>query len=202
MNTQDNNQLEEMRSQMAILQSKLNNETIVNERLLRESMKHSYSGIDSYLKLQLGLLPLIFVGMSLLVLIYDLSWYPAIFLFAITIYAVIFDRKINRLRNDAFASENLIDTALRLQRAKKLSFYEMWINMPLVSVWFIWFVADFVQHFTHGNFSSLPSEALGGIIGGLIGGACGLIYDFSLYNKQQKIRQQLIDQINDLKGGE
>ena len=201
MNTQDINQLEEMRSQMAILQSKLNKETIINERLLRESMKHSYSNIDNYLNLQLCLLPAIFIGFPLLILYFGLSWYPAIFLFVISIYAVIFDRKINRLKEDAFASENLISTALRLQRAKKLSFYEMWINMPLVLVWFIWFMIDFAQHFMH-DFTSVPPEALGGIIGGLIGAACGFIYDFNQYNKQQKIRQQIIDQINELKGEE
>ncbi len=201
MNTQDINQLEEMRSQMAILQSKLNKETIINERLLRESMKHNYSTIDNYLKLQLCLLPLIFIGFPLLILYFGLSWYPAIFLFIISVYAVIFDRKINRLKEDAFSSENLISTALRLQRAKKLSFYEMWINMPLALVWFIWFMVDFMQHFMH-DFTSLPPEAWGGIIGGLIGAACGFIYDFQQYNKQQKTRQQIIDQINELKGGE
>lgn len=202
MNTQDNNQLEEMRSQMAILQDKLNKESIVNERLLRESMKHRYSSIDNYLKLQLWLLPLIFIGFTLFVLAYDLSWYPTIFLFMASTYAVIFDTKVNKLKKDAFTSDNLIATALRLQRAKKLSFYEMWINMPLLLVWFIWFMVDFLQHLTHGNFSSLPSEAIGGIIGGLIGAACGFIYDFKLYNKQQKTRQQIIDQIHELKGEE
>lgn len=202
MNTQDINQLEEMRSQMAILQNKLNKETIINERLLRESMTQRYSNIDKYLNIQLGLVPLIFIGFTLLVLLFDLSWYPAILLFVITIYAVIFDRKVNRLKKDAFAAENLIETALRLQRAKKLSFYEMWINMPLLLVWFVWFIVDFAQHLTHGNFSSLPPEGWGGVIGGLIGAACGFVYNFSEYNKQQKIRQQIIDQINELKGGE
>lgn len=199
MNTQETNQMMEMRSQMAILQNKLNKETIINERLLRESMKHRYSTIDNYLKLQLCLLPLIFIGFPLLTLYFGLSWYPAIFLFIISIYAVIFDRRINRLKEDAFASENLIATALRLQRAKKLSFYEMWINMPLVLIWFIWFMIDFIHHFMH-DFTSVPPEALGGIIGGLIGAACGFIYDFNQYNKQQKTRQQIIDQINELRG--
>lgn len=60
---------------------------------------------------------------------------------------------------------------------------------------------DFIQHVLH-DFSSVPPEALGGIIGGLIGAACGFIYDFNQYNKQQKIRQQIIDQVNELKGGE
>ena len=187
---------------MAILQDKLNKESIVNERLLRESMKHRYSSINNYLKLQLWLLPLIFIGFTLFVLAYDLSWYPTIFLFMASAYAVIFDTKVNKLKKDAFTSDNLIATALRLQRAKKLSFYEMWINMPLLLVWFIWFMVDFLQHLTHGNFSSLPSEAIGGIIGGLIGAACGFIYDFKLYNKQQKTRQQIIDQIHELKGEE
>lgn len=49
MNTQENNILEEMRRQMAILQAKLDKETIINDRLLRESMKNNYSSINRYL---------------------------------------------------------------------------------------------------------------------------------------------------------
>ena len=37
MTTQENNELEQMRRQMAILQGKLDKETIVNKRLMRES---------------------------------------------------------------------------------------------------------------------------------------------------------------------
>lgn len=42
METQ-NNELDLMRQQMTILKSKLDNEQIVNERLMRESMKNKMS---------------------------------------------------------------------------------------------------------------------------------------------------------------
>ena len=47
----------------------------------------------------------------------------------------------------------------------------------------------------------LTSAAWGGIIGGCIGTVCGIIFSFQLYHKQQKTRQQVIDQINDLTAG-
>lgn len=63
MNPQEDNTLEEMRRQMAILQEKLDNETIVNERLLRESMKHNYSSINRYLSVEATILmPIIIIA--------------------------------------------------------------------------------------------------------------------------------------------
>ena len=59
MTTQENNELEQMRRQMAILQGKLDKETIVNKRLMRESMKNSYSSINSFLKFQQADSPLL-----------------------------------------------------------------------------------------------------------------------------------------------
>lgn len=93
MNTQENNILEEMRRQMAILQAKLDKETIINDRLLRESMKNNYSSINRYLNLQSNiLLPIVLVIYPIIAGVFGLSWEPTIAICMLCIIVMIFDR--------------------------------------------------------------------------------------------------------------
>lgn len=201
MNPQEDNTLEEMRRQMAILQEKLDNETIVNERLLRESMKHNYSSINRYLSVEATILmPIIIIAFPALALIFHLSWGPVIAVILLCLADVIFDYKVNHIKDEAFMGDNLIPTALRLQRAKRLNVLQMMVSMPLMILWFAWFIIDFFQSIDYQD-ELLTASAYGGIVGGCIGLVCGLIFAIQLYRKQQKTRQQVIDQINDLTAG-
>lgn len=201
MNPQEDNTLEEMRRQMAILQEKLDNETIVNERLLRESMKHNYSSINRYLSVEATILmPIIIIAFPALALIFHLSWGPVIAVILLCLADVIFDYKVNHIKDEAFMGDNLIPTALRLQRAKRLTVLQMMVSMPLMILWFVWFIIDFFQSIDYQD-ELLTASAYGGIVGGCIGLVCGLIFATQLYRKQQKTRQQVIDQINDLTAG-
>lgn len=201
MNPQEDNTLEEMRRQMAILQEKLDNETIVNERLLRESMKHNYSSINRYLSVEATILmPIIIIAFPALALIFHLSWEPVIAVILLCLADVIFDYKVNHIKDEAFMGDNLIPTALRLQRAKRLNVLQMMVFLPLMILWFVWFIIDFFQSIDYQD-ELLTASAYGGIVGGCIGLVCGLIFAIQLYRKQQKTRQQVIDQINDLTAG-
>jgi hypothetical protein len=201
MNPQEDNTLEEMRRQMAILQEKLDNETIVNERLLRESMKHNYSSINRYLSVEATILmPIIIIAFPALALIFHLSWGPVIAVILLCLADVIFDYKVNHIKDEAFMGDNLIPTALRLQRAKRLTVLQMMVSLPLMILWFAWFIIDFFQSIDYQD-ELLTASAYGGIVGGCIGLVCGLIFAIQLYRKQQKTRQQVIDQINDLTAG-
>ena len=201
MNLQEDNTLEEMRRQMAILQEKLENETIVNERLLRESMKHNYSSINRYLSVEATILmPIIIIAFPALALIFHLSWGPVIAVILLCLADVIFDYKVNHIKDEAFMGDNLIPTALRLQRAKRLTVLQMMVSLPLMILWFAWFIIDFFQSIDYQD-ELLTASAYGGIVGGCIGLVCGLIFAIQLYRKQQKTRQQVIDQINDLTAG-
>lgn len=198
MNPQASNTLEEMRRQMAILQEKLHNETIVNDRLLRESMKHSYSSINRYLVLESTILmPIIVFAFPFIALVFHLSWGPVIAIILLCLASVVFDYKVNHIKDEAFMGDNLIPTALRLQRAKRLSALQMLVSLPLTLLWFAWFIVDFFQSINYDS-EALTSAAWGGLTGGCIGLVCGLIFAIQLYHKQQKTRQQVIDQINDL----
>ncbi|MST84362.1 hypothetical protein [Hallella mizrahii] len=198
MNPQASNTLEEMRRQMAILQEKLHNETIVNDRLLRESMKHSYSSINRFLSVEATILmPVIIFVFPLLPLIFHLSWGPVIAIILLCLADTIFDYKVNHIKDEAFMTDDLIPTALRLQRAKRLSALQMLVSLPLTLLWFVWFIIDFFLSINYDS-EALTSAAWGGLTGGCIGLVCGLIFAIQLYHKQQKTRQQVIDQINDL----
>ena len=183
---------------MAILQEKLHNEAIVNDRLLRESMKHNYSSINRFLSVEATILmPVIIFVFPLLPLIFHLSWGPVIAIILLCLADTIFDYKVNHIKDEAFMGDNLIPTALRLQRAKRLSALQMLVSLPLILLWFAWFIVDFFQSINYDS-EILTSAAWGGLTGGCIGLVCGLIFAIQLYHKQQKTRQQVIDQINDL----
>ena len=183
---------------MAILQEKLHNEAIVNDRLLRESMKHNYSSINRFLSVEATILmPVIIFVFPLLPLIFHLSWGPVIAIILLCLADTIFDYKVNHIKDEAFMGDNLIPTALRLQRAKRLSALQMLVSLPLILLWFAWFIVVFFQSINYDS-EILTSAAWGGLTGGCIGLVCGLIFAIQLYHKQQKTRQQVIDQINDL----
>lgn len=201
MNPQASNTLEEMRRQMAILQEKLHNEAIVNDRLLRESMKHNYSSINRYLVLESTIfMPIIVFAFPFIALVFHLSWGPVIAIILLCLADVIFDYKVSHIKDEAFMTDDLIPTALRLQRAKRLSALQMLVSLPLTLLWFAWFIVDFFQSINYDS-ETLTSAAWGGLTGGCIGSVCGLIFAIQLYHKQQKTRQQVIDQINDLTAG-
>ena len=126
---------------MAILQEKLHNEAIVNDRLLRESMKHNYSSINRFLSVEATILmPVIIFVFPLLPLIFHLSWGPVIAIILLCLADTIFDYKVNHIKDEAFMGDNLIPTALRLQRAKRLSALQMLVSLPLILLWFVWFI--------------------------------------------------------------
>ena len=200
MNTQDNTTLEEMRRQMAILQEKLDNETIVNERLLRESMKHNYSSINRYLSLESTIfLPILIIAFPIFAIVFHLSWWPVIAVILLSVVDVIFDYKVSHIKDEAFMADDLVPTALRLQRAKRLSALQTMVSLPLIILWFAWFIIDFFQSIDYQD-ELLTASAYGGIVGGCIGLVCGLIFAIQLNRKQQKTWQRIIEQIQGLTG--
>ena len=198
MNTQENNILEEMRRQMAILQEKLDKEIIINDRLLRESMKNNYSSINRYLNLQSNIfLPIVLVIYPIIAGVFGLSWEPTIAICVLCIIVMIFDRRVYHIKDEAFMAHDLIPTALRLQRALRLSSIEMMVTSPLTIILFIWFLVDFYQNI---DFQSeiLTSAAWGGLVGGCVGLVAGMIYAVKIFRSQQRTFKQVLDQINDL----
>lgn len=102
-------------------------------------------------------------------------------------------------KDEAFMGDHLIPTALRLQRAKRLSTLQMMVSMPLSILLPGWFLFDFFQSINYEN-ELLTSAAWGGIVGGCIGLVCGLL-SFPSCSTTSSKRHVSRSLINDLTAG-
>ena len=148
METQ-NNELELMRQQMDILKSKLDNEQIVNERLMRESMKNKMSWIHKFVWAEIFIVPLLIIFFFGTASAFGLSYGPVILISVVLIASTTCDYKINKTGDKTFLSGNLVDEAAKLVRMKKLRIrYELYA-IPAGLVWAIWFFLDIYNHKYH-----------------------------------------------------
>lgn len=187
------NELEEMRGQMQILKQKLGSQELVNDRLLRNAMSNKMSWVTKYIWFELwGLFPLCVLIFSLNKMLYPtMSWWPTLTILFFLLVDILFDFYINRVSESDWQEENLLKTADKLLKMKKLRWQQLVAVIPLVILLFGWYLWEF------------PSEirlytSIGGVIGGIIGFAIGL----RILLKMQRINDDLIRQIRDMKSEE
>lgn len=185
------NELEEMRGQMQILKQKLGSQELVNDRLLRNAMSNKMSWVTKYIWFELwGLFPLCVLIFSLNKLMYPtMSWWPTLAILFFLLVDILFDFYINRVSESDWQSENLVQTADKLLKMKKTRWLQLVVAIPFMIILFGWYLWEF------------PSEirlytTIGGIFGGVIGFAVGL----RILLKMQRINDDLIRQIREMKG--
>lgn len=189
--------LENMRQQMTMLKNKLNKQEIVNDRLVRRSMKNEVNTITRryYIIMALGLF-MIPYGYWCFVKLCGLSvffWIVTSIFMLICAGATYYTlRKIN---DPDMMNRNLVEARKRVASAKKFEANWLFFGIPAVVLWMSWFLYETYQ--LHGG---AVSNGLfwGGCIGGIIGAICGLSLNF----KTQRQYQEIIDQIEDLTAGE
>ena len=186
-------ELENMREQMTTLKNKLNKQTIVNDRFIRQSMNktagkisHKYHAI---LFLCIGMIP---YGYWCFVKLGGLSIFfwivTSIFMLVCTGATFYTLRKIN---DPDMMNRNLVEARKRVASAKKFEANWLFFGIPAVVLWFAWFMYESYQ--VHGD--TIDNGFFwGGCIGGIIGAICGLSLNF----KTQRQYQDIIDQIEDL----
>lgn len=199
MNT-DNFSIDELRSQYSLLQKKLENQQIVTDTLVRNSMRHRQSWSRNYVWFEIFLLlPLCILIAIIIPYTGESSWGPWIAIIPVLLADVYADYKFNILRGDAFMRENLVDTANRMAKYKLYTRYQLMISLPLVVLWCIWLVIDFSNNAPAGIDSGYKT---GMIISMSIGGVLGAIIGFIITRKMQRDRQFIIDQIHEMEAGE
>lgn len=196
METQ-NNELEVMRHQLAILNKKLESQEIVNDRLMREAMKNKMSWIRKLVWLEMIVVPFLILFFLGLTVACDLSFGPTIFMSVMLIANTIADYKINMIADSNFLEGNLAETALRLTKMKRRRMINEMIGIPLAFIWVVWFLYDI--------YTNMPSDGVwhsalyGGFIGGIIGGVLGFALGITTFRKMQKTNDEVIRQINELR---
>ena len=186
-------EFENMRQQMTTLKNKLNHQEIVNDRLIRRSMRNEVSTIARryYIIMAVGVL-MVPYGYWCFVTLGGLSLFfwtvTSVFMLVCagaTFYTL---RKIN---DPDMMNRNLVEARRRVASAKRFEARWLFFGIPAVVVWLGWFFYESYQ--VHGG--ALSSGFFwGGCIGGIIGAVCGL----SVNSRTQRQFQDIIDQIEDL----
>ena len=185
--------LENMRQQMTTLKNKLNKQEIVNDRLIRRSMKNEVNTITRryYIIMALGLF-MIPYGYWCFVKLCGLSlffWIVTSIFMLVCVGATYYTlRKIN---DPNLMNRNLVEARKKVASAKKFEANWLFFGIPAVVLWMSWFLYETYQ--LHGGAFS-NGLFWGGCIGGIIGAICGLSLNF----KTQRQYQDIIDQIEDL----
>ena len=183
-------ELNEMKEQISLLRRKLEKETIVNEKLIRSSMRDKLKEVKrrSYIlcAVAIGVCPL----WATPIFDFHSIWFMGVTI-AFLFIAVAYEIYCNQLLSTQnYVSGNLIDEARKLSRYKQLSRQWHWFSIPFLFIWLSWFVyeANSVGDF-HAN-----NILIGGLIGGVIGGTIG----FTIYRKGQNAVNEVIEQIEEL----
>ena len=186
-------ELESMRQQMNTLKNKLNQQEILNDRVMRRSMRNEVNTITRryYIIMAVGLL-MVPYGYWCFVKLGGLSlffWIVTSIFMLICVGATYYTcRKIN---DPNLMNRNLVEARKKVASAKKFEADWLFFGIPAVVLWLGWFLYEVYQ--IHGG--AIDNGFFwGGCIGGIIGAICGLSLNFKTHRQYQAI----IDQIEDI----
>ncbi len=184
-------ELDEMRQQMAILKDKLENQTIVNDRFIRRSIKRGVSTINRrYLVIGIVALAMIPYGYWAFVMIGGLSvalWLASCLMMLIVVGFMIYNSR--DMRDNALMSGNLLDVKRKVTLAQKRDANWLWFGIPMALAWGAWAVYEMSQKMGDNEYI-VPCCIVGVLVGALIG--------LKVHFKTQSRFNEIIEQIEDL----
>ena len=184
-------ELDEMRQQMAILKDKLENQTIVNDRFIRRSIKRGMSTLNRrYLVIAIIALAMIPYGYWAFVMLNGLSvalWIAMCVMMLTVVGFIYFNGSV--LRDDNLMGGNLVEVKRKLALAKKRDGNWPWFGIPVALAWASWAVYEMAQQSGGGEYL-VPSCIVGLIVGALIG--------LKVHFKTQRHYRDVLEQLEDL----
>ena len=191
--TNENFELENMRQQMQTLKKKLDQQEIVNDRLIRHSMKNTAGNIKrTYFWLIFLSVLMVPYGYWVFVMLsnFSIAFWIATSIYMLVCAAATYYNKRN-LSDSNLMTNNLMEVGRRMARAKKFDADWLIIGIPGVILWLAWF---FYEVYKQNHDLLMHPLFWAGCIGGVIGAIIG----FSIHFKTQRQYQEIIDQIEDL----
>ena len=187
----NNSELETMRAQIALLKEKLDKETIVSEKILRDTMRHKARTINTNAWVS--------VGASIFVIIWSLttvpslgfSWWFAGATILMMLVCDFFTWKYHKDVNAKTMSGDLLTVAKVMKQLRDN--YKKWLkySIALISIWFVWLSIEFCIQLNDWRLAVVMIIAL--LIGLAIGGFIGLKMHNSVIRNAEEIIQQIED---------
>ena len=195
MNGIEMNELNYMREQLASLKKQLDSQVIINDRLIKDAMLGKLSSINRsaiwmcavcLIMIPLGYLNFQRLGHSTAFCIATSA------LFFVCFVAMLLSHY--RLRKSDIRNGNLITTYTEVARMRKI--YKNWHywSIPILVVWFAWFVYELYQNIAHENIEMMLIISGSGIFGAIIGGIIGL----RIHKRTLRAADDLLRQIEEL----
>lgn len=187
----NNSELETMRAQIALLKEKLDKETIVSEKILRDTMRHKARTINTNAWIS--------VGASIFVIIWALayipkegfSWWFAGATILMMLVCDFFTWKYHKDVNAKTMSGDLLTVAKVMKQLRDN--YKKWLkySIALISIWFVWLSIEFCIQLNDWRLAVVMIIAL--LVGLAIGGFIGLKMHNSVIRNAEEIIQQIED---------
>ena len=190
---QNDMELESMRQQLDTLKEKLNQQDILNDHIIRRSMKKDVNNITRhyYIIIAIGLL-MVPYGYWCFVKLCGLSyffWIVTSIFMLICVGATFYNSR--KISDPELMSHSLVEARKKVASAKKFESNWLLFGIPAVILWISWFFYEIYQ-IQGGDFNN--GFFWGGCVGGIIGAGCGIKMHF----KTQRQYQEVIDQIEEI----
>lgn len=193
----NNNELEIMRSQMASFKKQLEQQEIINRRIMSESMKKKFSWIKKMFIGEIILIP-IFLYLAFAAKYYfDLSWWSVATFVILLLCDVWCDYDINMraIKDSDYSHDNFIDTIEKLVKMKQRRAKQTAIMLTATIVMSIWLLIEIGFHLIAINADTGMWLVL---YGGGTGAFIGVVAAWWIYRKMQKTNDEMIKQIEEI----
>ena len=190
-------EMEEMRAQLGTLKEKLEKQTIINERHIRNSMKSKMSDINRTITgtIIAGIFALVYCTWYFTYQGCSLPYIIGTGVMLAVCLAITIVQKVALGRMD-FSRGNLIETAEKLSKIKK--HYQNWykIAIPMLTIWLGWTIYEM-----SGIIGLDTPMGLGFCCGAVAGVIIGGIIGIRINRKVIRKTTEILDQISELQQG-
>ena len=192
-NNMNETQFDDMRQQMNTLKKKLGKQEIVNDHLMRRSMRNQVNNITRRYYIIMAICVLMvpygywcFVKLSGLSIFF---WIVTSIFMLICAGATFYNSR--KISDPELMNHNLVEARKKVASAKKFEANWLLFGIPAVILWLGWFFYEIYQ-IQGGDFNN------GFFWGGCIGGVIGAFFGLKMHFKTQRQYQDIIDQIEDI----
>ncbi|WP_308395505.1 hypothetical protein [Prevotella sp.] len=193
----NNNELEIMRSQMASFKKQLEQQEIINSRIMSESMKKKFSCIKKMIIGEIILIPIFLYLAFAAKYNFNLSWWSVVTFVILLLCDIWCDYDINMraIKDSDYSRDNLIDTIEKLVKMKQRRTKQAAIMLITLIGLIIWLSIEISLHLISIN---AATRMWGVFYGGVVGGVIGIAVSWWIYCKMQKTNDEMIKQIEEI----
>ena len=191
-NTILSNELEQMRSQIGLLKQKLEQQAIVNDRHIRNSMKSKISDLNRTVRgtIFVGIFAVIFAPVTFYIQGCSLVFVIATAVMLAVCLGLTIVQKINLGKMTDLSQSNLVETAEKLSKTR--THYKEWykIAIPMLLVWVGWMAYEMVKAIGFESPTAIGFFCGAGV-GIIIGGIIGMRINRQVVRKANEILSQI-----------